>query len=37
VSRAESENSAVLAAARADAEGIAWKVVLLDGELVEEH
>jgi hypothetical protein len=37
VSRAESENSAVLASAHADAEGIAWKVVLLDGELVEEH
>jgi hypothetical protein len=33
--RAEAENIALLASAREDAEGLVWKVTLLEGEVVE--
>jgi hypothetical protein len=37
VSRAEAENSAVLTSVREDAEGLAWKIALLEDELMREH
>jgi hypothetical protein len=37
VSRVETENSAALSFAHADAEGLARKIVLLEDELAEEH
>jgi hypothetical protein len=33
----ETENSTALSSAHADAEGLVWKIVLLEDELVEEH
>jgi hypothetical protein len=37
VSQAEAENSVALASTHADAEGLAWKIILFEGELVEER
>jgi hypothetical protein len=37
VSRAEAENSTALSSARADAEGLKQKIVLLEDELAEER
>jgi hypothetical protein len=37
VSRVEAENSTALVSARADAEGLARKILLLESELVEER
>jgi hypothetical protein len=36
VSRAETENSTPLTSAHADTEGLARKIVLLEGDLMEE-
>jgi hypothetical protein len=35
VSRVEVENATALASAHEDAEGLAWKIVLLKGKVVE--
>jgi hypothetical protein len=35
--RAKVENSIVLASAHPDTEGLAWKITLLEGKLVEGH
>jgi hypothetical protein len=37
VSRVEVENTTVLASAHEDAEGLAWKIALLEDELAAEH
>jgi hypothetical protein len=37
VSQEEAENSAALSSARADAEDLVQKVILLEDELAEEH
>jgi hypothetical protein len=37
VSRVEAENAAVLASTHEDAEGLAQKIALLEGELAEAH
>jgi hypothetical protein len=37
VSRVKTENSIAPSFARADAEGLVWKIVLLEDEIAEEH
>jgi hypothetical protein len=37
MSRAEVENTTALAYVHEDAEGLVWKIVLLQGEVVAEH